>query len=70
MSKWPKWQKDDGSVVSCFEKVKVMEENLNEIRQLAQDALEDGILMEVSEAQMRVALHAMVDELHNPYRKP
>ncbi|SFZ77291.1 hypothetical protein [Chitinimonas taiwanensis] len=66
-SAWPKWLKDDGSVVSCFEKVKVMEENLNEIRQMAQDAFEDGLLMEVNEAQMREALHRMVDELVNPY---
>lgn len=67
MSKWPKWTKDDGAVVSCHEKVKVMEENLNEIRQMTQDAFEDGILMDVSPAQMREALHKMVDELTNPY---
>ncbi|GAB3263431.1 hypothetical protein [Chitinimonas naiadis] len=66
---WPKWLKDDGAVVSCFEKVKVMEENLDEIRQMTQDAFEDGLLMEVSEAQMREALHHMVDQLFNPYNK-
>ncbi|MBV8656477.1 MAG: hypothetical protein JO142_01500 [Burkholderiales bacterium] len=64
---WPKWLKDDGSVVSCTEKVKVMQENLDEIRQMTQDAFEDGILMEVAETQMRDALHRMVDELVNPY---
>ncbi|GLR13921.1 hypothetical protein QWZ03_03355 [Chitinimonas viridis] len=69
-SPWPKWLKDDGAVVSCFEKVKVMEENLGEIQQMTQDAFEDGLLMEVSEAQMREALHRMVDALVNPYRKP
>ncbi|MEH6461251.1 hypothetical protein [Chitinimonas sp. JJ19] len=68
-SPWPKWLKDDGAVVSCFEKVKVMEENLGEIQQMTQDAFEDGLLMEVSEAQMREALHRMVDALVNPYRK-
>lgn len=67
MSSWPKWLKDDGAVVSCFEKVKVMEENLNEIRQMTQDAFEDGLLMEVNEAQMRAALHKMIDDLVNPY---
>jgi len=66
-STWPKWLKDDGSVVSCTEKVKVMQENLDEIRQMTQDAFEDGILMEVAEAQMREALHRMIDELVNPY---
>ena len=66
-SNWPKWVRDDGSVVSCTEKVKVMTENFDELKQIAQDALEDGLLMEVSEAQMRKALHQLVDELINPY---
>lgn len=66
---WPTWLRDDGSVVSCTEKVKVMAENFDEIKQIAQDALEDGLLMEVSEAQMRAALHALVDSLLNPYLK-
>ena len=64
---WPKWLRDDQSVVSCTEKVKVMKENFDELKQMAQDALEDGLLMEVSEAQMREALHRLVDELVNPY---
>lgn len=68
-NQWPKWLRDDGSVVSCTEKVKVMTENFDEIKQIAQDAFEDGLLMEVSEAQMRDALHALVDQLVNPYFK-
>jgi hypothetical protein len=68
-SNWPKWVRDDNSVVSCTEKVKVMTENFDELKQIAQDALEDGLLMEVSEAQMREALHALVDGLMNPYQK-
>ena len=67
-SSWPKWLRDDNSVVSCTEKVKVMTENFDEIKQIAQDALEDGLLMDVSEAQMRAALHALVDSLVNPYK--
>jgi hypothetical protein len=66
-SNWPKWVRDDKTVVSCTEKVKVMTENFDELKQIAQDALEDGLLMEVSEAQMREALHALVDGLVNPY---
>ncbi|HSI44611.1 MAG TPA: hypothetical protein VK950_00415 [Methylophilus sp.] len=68
-NEWPKWLRDDGSVVSCTEKVKVMSENFDEIKQIAQDALEDGLLMEVSEEQMRKALHELVDQLINPYNK-
>jgi hypothetical protein len=69
-NEWPKWVRDDGSVVSCTEKVKVMTENFDELKQIAQDALEDGLLMEVSEEQMRKALHELVDTLINPYNKP
>jgi len=65
----PIWHRDDGSVVSCTEKIKVMKENFHEIRQIAQDALEDGLLLEVSESQMRETLHKLVDELVNPYSK-
>jgi hypothetical protein len=65
----PTWVRDDASIVACTEKIKVMKENFEEIRQIAQDALEDGLLMEVSEAQMREALHQLVDTLVNPYQK-
>ncbi|HEY0562730.1 MAG TPA: hypothetical protein VGD04_05340 [Methylophilus sp.] len=68
-NEWPKWVRDDETVVSCTEKVKVMTENFDEIKQIAQDAFEDGLLMEVSEAQMRAALHQLVDALINPYFK-
>jgi hypothetical protein len=46
-----------------------MTENFDELKQIAQDALEDGLLMEVSETQMRKALHQLVDDLINPYNK-
>ena len=69
MKPLPIWLRDDGSVVSCVEKVKVMRENFEEIQQIVQDALEDGLLLEVSEAQMREALHRIVDALVNPYPK-
>jgi hypothetical protein len=65
----PTWVRDDGSVVACTEKIKVMKENFTEIAQISQDAFEDGLLMEVSEQQMREALHAMVEQLVNPYKK-
>ena len=42
----PVWHKPDGEPVSCRDKIKVLNENLEEIRQMCQDALEDGILME------------------------
>lgn len=65
----PIWQRDNQTIVACTEKIKVMRENFEEISQIAQDAFEDGLLMEVSEAQMRQTLHQLVDALVNPYKK-
>ncbi|MFA7278866.1 MAG: hypothetical protein WC100_02115 [Sterolibacterium sp.] len=58
------WKKVDGSPVSCLEKIKVLNQNFEELRQIAQDALDDALLMECSEEQMRQALHQLIDELH------
>jgi hypothetical protein len=63
------WRQPDGHPVSCVEKIKVLNQNLDEIRQLAQDALEDAILMGCDEAQVRAVLQRLVDDLQNPYRK-
>lgn len=68
--RWGVWLRDDNSVVSCTEKVKVMNENLDELQQMAQDLFEDALLMEVNEAQIRAVLHDLVDKLANPYGKP
>jgi hypothetical protein len=63
------WRQPDGNPVSCVEKIKVLNQNLDEIRQLAQDALEDAILMGCDEAQVRAVLQTLVEDLQNPYRK-
>ena len=68
MIKPPRWHKSDGSLVSCTEKIKVMNENYQELGQMLQDAFEDGLLMEADETQLREALHALVDALENPYQ--
>ena len=66
---WPTWRRDDQSVVSCTEKIKVMGDNFDEIQQIVQDAFEDGLLMEVSDEQMRQTLLSMIEKLNNPLKK-
>ena len=66
----PIWRQPDGSPVSCVEKIKVLNENYEELRQIAQDALEDALLMGCSEEQIRAALHELIDALSNTYRQP
>lgn len=61
------WRQPDGQPVSCTEKIKVLNENLEEIRQLCQDAFEDGLLMGCDERQLRDALTDIARALVNPY---
>jgi hypothetical protein len=66
---FPVWHMPEGEPVSCVEKIKVLNENLAELRELAQDALEDGVLMGCDETQLREVLAGIVAGLVNPYRK-
>jgi hypothetical protein len=63
----PVWLSPEGEPVSCLEKIKVLNENLEEIRAMAQDALADAVLMGCDEAQFRRVLHDLAESLVNPY---
>lgn len=63
------WKRPDGSVVACTEKIKVLRENLEELRQMAQDAFEDALLMECEENQIRTVFQEVIAGLENPYNQ-
>ncbi len=66
------WHEPDGTPIGCQEKLKVLIEILNELRLVAQDAVDDALLMGCDEAQVRLVLRALVDSLETPFsvRKP
>jgi len=63
------WKQPDGTVMSCEESILVLRDNLAEIEEICQEALEDAVLMDVSEAQFREVLRSVVEKLTNPYKK-
>lgn len=65
----PVWLDPEGKPVSCLEKIKVLNENLEEIRELAQEAFEDAVLMGCDEPQFRQVMQELVASLENPYAK-
>lgn len=65
----PVWLTPEGEKVSCIEKIKVLNENLEEIQALAQEALEDAVLMGCDENQLRKVLQDIAQGLVNPYKK-
>ena len=66
---FPVWLTPEGEKVSCVEKIKVLNENLAEIYALAQEALEDAVLMGCDERQFRQVIEAIARDLINPYKK-
>ena len=61
------WRESDGTPVSCVEKLKVLEENLAEIQEMCQEALEDAVLMGCDEDQARSVLRLLVEALDKPF---
>lgn len=61
------WRESDGTPVSCVEKLKVLEENLGEIQEMCQEALEDAVLMGCDEDQARAVLRQLVEALDKPF---
>jgi uncharacterized protein (UPF0335 family) len=62
------WPGADGAPVSCREKLRTLEENHAELRQVMQDAFEDALLMGVDETAMRRILSELVADLRSPKR--
>lgn len=69
MTSFPTWQKPSGAPVACVEKIKVLNENLTELRTLAQETLDDAILLGCSKTQVRQILQGMLDDLDSPYEE-
>lgn len=63
------WRQADGQVIACEEKLRVLNENLAEIRQICQDAFEDALLMGCDEHHVRRVFADVIDSLENSYRK-
>ena len=60
------WPGADGTPISCREKLRTLEENEIEARQVLQDAFEDAILMGVDEQAMRDRMAELVAGLRSP----
>lgn len=62
-----RWRSTSGETIACTEKLKVLRENLDEIRQMCQDALDDAVLMGCDEAQFRNAVVDVISALKSAY---
>lgn len=65
----PRWQRNGGPPMSGVERT-ILDKNYQELRRMAQEALDDAVLIGCSEAQIRDAFHRLIDALTNAYEKP
>jgi hypothetical protein len=63
------WTEPDGTPISCEEKLKVLNDNLDEIQQVCQDSLEDAVLMGCDEDRVRKIFDTVVSGVKNPHTK-
>ncbi len=63
-----KWHNDAGDLIACVEKIKAMEQNLLELSALAQDILDDGVLMDISETQIKHIMQQLIHNLNSTYK--
>ncbi len=61
------WIGPDGEPVSCVDKLALLNENLEELHEMAQEALEDAVVMGCDEKQVRQVLADLVASLEKPF---
>lgn len=61
------WRSPSGEIIACVEKNKVLQEDLAEIRQVCQDALDDAVLMGCDPQQVREVLAQLINALEDRY---
>ena len=61
------WHSNEGDKISCLEKIKVMEQNLDEIKVLLQDVIDDGVLMGISEQQIKEEMIKLIKTIKTDY---
>ena len=66
---FPTWLDSKGSPLGCTEKIQVLNENLIEIKEICEEALEDAVLMGCDEKQIREVLANIVASLPKPFPK-
>jgi regulator of replication initiation timing len=63
-----KWVDDAGKLISCTEKIKVMQQNLAELKATLQDILDDGVLMEINENQLKEEMKKIIENISFSYK--
>jgi hypothetical protein len=62
------WQTRDGEPIACREKLRVLDDNEQELLAVMQDAFDDAVLMGVDEILVRARMAGLAARLKSPLR--
>lgn len=63
------WKYKDGKIISCTEKVKILDENLQEVEQIVQDSIDDAVLMGCDIEEIKQIFINKIQSLDSEYNK-
>lgn len=63
------WKSKDCEIISCDEKLKVLEENLSEVNNVLQNAYDDAILIGCDESDLKKKFQDSVNNLNFSFKK-
>lgn len=63
------WRDAAGTPITCREKIRLLDESIQEWRQACQDTLDDALLMGCSESQFRAEMESMLANLQPSVRE-
>ena len=63
------WKSKEDQIISCDEKIKVLNENLHEVKNLLQSTFDDGILIGCDESDLKKKFTKLIDDLNFSFKK-
>ena len=63
------WKDNSDELISCDEKLKVLNENFTEIENICQNAFDDAMLMNCNETDFKQKIIEMINDLKFSFKK-
>ena len=61
------WRTPEGDILACIEKLKLLEQNIEDSAAALQDVMDEAVVIGCDAEQMRFVLHCLVDDLRDIY---
>tara|TARA_A100001011_G_scaffold364330_1_gene414970 strand:+ start:614 stop:829 length:216 start_codon:yes stop_codon:yes gene_type:complete len=63
------WKTKTNEIISCDEKIKVLNENFKDLELQIQNTLDDAVLMECDEFDLKLKIFKLVKSINSSFKK-